>query len=1075
MLALLAKAEYPKAPLDLQLQIGWLALLFVVMGLIWAWSRSESLRRAIFAREDPRLFALFRIGLGLMTIQNFWNLLIHWRMLWTDEGMFTGDEVRSRFGRSELAGWNEIDGFIDGWAVLKFFWGKHSLLFIKSSPDFVILYLVVLFVVLGLYTIGFRSRVTAVLALLLINSIYNRNMVYHEGHDTVFRTLWFLSIFAQTDKAWSVDNWLRRKREARLKARTGPKAAPFDWMHFFDRAGHWLWGGAWAWLFCAVVDFSPMRVFQIVGAGVVLCLIIGVFEQRKRQALLEAGKLELRDPIRFQLITAWPRYLIIMQLVCIYFATGLYKTGSVWKRGDALYYALNMDHFYRFEGFTQWTSALFSDNLFRLMTWVTWFWERGFPLILLGLVLKWGLDNKDKAWYRAQESVRWRKWLGRLALIGGYFAFYRLNVIAYPWCLPLRPDKSPTPPDPGLINIHTWYLGIIPVGVAIWFVLGRWPLKVKRPLLLLRQVMPGKDDEKGKKGKKGAKKDEKKDETKDKADKPKSKDESKDKSKSENPEDYLVIDQRFIRNWLFGRRIWLGLGVMFHGILFVFMNIGMFPLIMMWIYVVYFRAEPMLKILRACARFVRRSKFTRWMAPKLLDEALVAEKSGVLETPEEAVERDPTGPWWLDPWKLFVGPIKLIQKRKAGFVDIEEGGRERGGRIPDALVLALGAVAVTLVVLRGLEAKTEADLEAAKQVPDNIEDRRAHREAREAEEAARNERIDRLGDAAWWWAYAVLGFAAVSHFRRRNRFDRLPKDKDESPDESKPEADEGEAKDEPKGKGKGKGKAEDEPVELAHPTLIPGTLMRTIVLGFMVWHIAAVATLFTPRYTVTQAWRSEVRKPFGNWVRATNNSQSWKMFSPNPPRGNTFMRTVVFDQNGEPYQVGNDHYTNRPYVFWFNDRMRKMHRRMVGKSKWYLKYWSQYHCRDWAFTHDGQLPEKVEVLRLNTPIPKPDKLDRPSDPRKRTLRQRSVNTYTCKETDIHPFMKQRRDWPLTDQDERILEAEERRMERAAEGTRRNWAKRTDFGGVPLEEREAENEANENKRRVPKSTAFRKGK
>src|SRR5690606_27911452 len=105
MLALLAAAEFPKAPLDLQIQVGWLGLLSLTLLAVWAWTRAESVRRAIFAREDPRLFALFRIGLGIITIQNFWNLLMHWRMLWTDEGLFTHAEVQSRFARTPLAGW----------------------------------------------------------------------------------------------------------------------------------------------------------------------------------------------------------------------------------------------------------------------------------------------------------------------------------------------------------------------------------------------------------------------------------------------------------------------------------------------------------------------------------------------------------------------------------------------------------------------------------------------------------------------------------------------------------------------------------------------------------------------------------------------------------------------------------------------------------------------------------------------------------------------------------------------------------------------------------------------------------
>jgi hypothetical protein len=35
----------------------------------------------------------------------------------------------------------------------------------------------------------------------------------------------------------------------------------------------------------------------------------------------------------------------MLQLAALYCSTGSVKTGSIWAAGDALYYALNMDHF----------------------------------------------------------------------------------------------------------------------------------------------------------------------------------------------------------------------------------------------------------------------------------------------------------------------------------------------------------------------------------------------------------------------------------------------------------------------------------------------------------------------------------------------------------------------------------------------------------------------------------------------------------------------------------------------------------------------------------------------------------
>jgi hypothetical protein len=429
---------------------------------------------------------------------------------------------------------------------------------------------------------------------------------------------------------------------------------------------------------------------------------------------------------------------------------------------------------------------------------------------------------------------------------------------------------------------------------------------------------------------------------------------------------------------------------------------------MMWIYVCYFEARPFLKIFRWTAAKLRKSKYTAWLAPRVLDSAL-SEEPGVLETTEQSLRRDPTGLWWLDPWRLFAGPVLWLRSRKReALLEIDERGRTRGGTIPDGLVLALGASLVILVGLRGLEA--QEDPLASSPDTEFVGDVRTL-ESKQADAKARRERIEQLGDAAHWWAYSVLAFAAVSHFRRRRPFD-LP---------------------------------EPEP---ASPPIHGGTLARTIVLGFIVYHCTAVGTAFVPDYPITAAWRTEIRKPFGEWVRGTNQEQSWKMFAPNPPTGNTFMRTVVITQDGESYQVGNDQYTNRPYVFWYNDRMRKMHRRMIGKSKWYLRYWGQYHCRDWAFNHDGELPKEVRVLKLKTPIPNPEELAKagvPSDPRKRKLRRELVQTHTCTPDVITPEMKQRRGWPLTEADHELLEQRPIRAQAEAVNKRLSWAKRKDFG------------------------------
>ena len=65
--------------------------------------------------------------------------------------------------------------------------------------------------------------------------------------------------------------------------------------------------------------------------------------------LRKAGTLSGPDgpePV-YRRIPVWPRRLMMLQLAALYLVTGALKSGGVWQRGDAIYYALNLDHFHR--------------------------------------------------------------------------------------------------------------------------------------------------------------------------------------------------------------------------------------------------------------------------------------------------------------------------------------------------------------------------------------------------------------------------------------------------------------------------------------------------------------------------------------------------------------------------------------------------------------------------------------------------------------------------------------------------------------------------------------------------------
>jgi hypothetical protein len=800
VLAVLSDApNYSRVPPELGTQVGWLCLGLLVLLLGWLASRMESVRRSFLALEDPRMFAVMRIGVALMTIQCFWNLKPYWRMLFSDEGLYTIEEARSRMGSGSLTGWTPIDGFLDHWAALKFLWGKHSVFFLDASPDFVETYMYLFFAVLLLYAAGVLSRVTGLVAWLMMSSVYNHNALYLEGTDTVYRTFFFILLFARTGAAWSVDNLLR----------------------------------CW-WL--------------------------------RRRGKLQEGKV-------YPLVPSWPRYLMMGQLIAIYTSTGLVKTGVVWQNGDSLYYSLNLDHFYRFEGFTQIVSAALGTTVFRVMTWVTWWWESCFAVLALGMVLKFGLDHRDQPWYRAQD-VAWRRWLGRAALLGGYLVLYQVMLLVYPYCVELPKDANNAAiariVDAGTRQLHIVFAGLIPAAVLAWSLLGRWPLRLRR----------------------------------------------------------FTIDQGWLRRWLLGRRLWLGLGLMFHGFLIVFMNIGMFPFIMLMTYAAWLTGEELAAGLRWLVALVQRSPLGRLLPARWFTAA------NDLTRPAQAAEDVPA----------------------------------RGRSLPDLLVVALGLGLLWLIWQR-----------------------------------ASGER--ELTTQVYVWFGLVLALGLGARFMRAR----------------------------PLG---------------GAPALAYGAVGRALALAFLVSHALVVGLSLAPNYPIFSSWRGPTRALFGSWLTVTGTSQSWKMFAPNPPRANVFMKTVVVLKDGTRWNVGNNAYDWRPNPWIWNDRMRKMHRRMVSKGQAYLRPWSNFHCREW-YLATGEKPASVEIHKLVTKIPSPDQVATKGyyEPAKLKMTDELVETHACALAgDIPPFMKVRRGIPLTPEEQALLDAEAEREARAAESKRRSWASRRDWGG-----------------------------
>jgi uncharacterized membrane protein YphA (DoxX/SURF4 family) len=345
------------------------ALMFIVQADRW--------RRWWLAMDDPRSMALFRIVFAFFTICNLNGLWEYFEFLFTDEGIMPADVARQVFAAKQFEGYGDgwVDGeprgFFDVRAVLHFLEGpKYSLLYFWDTPTAFWIHLWAFELAAFALMVGFRTRYAAVATFVLMNSIFHRNHLFWEGTELVYRCFLAILVLSRSGHAYSVDNWLRcrkLRKAGMLSERDGP-------------------GGG------AGVPPSPEHPHGL-------------------QAI-------------YRRIPGWPRRFAMLQLATIYCYTGVVKNGGVWAHGDAFYYALNMDHFYRF--YPQPMSAFLGNNVFRVMTWVTHWWEAFFPLVIVGLITRWALA----------EGLRplqgWRLWAVRATWVGLATSVLAICVIAWP-------------------------------------------------------------------------------------------------------------------------------------------------------------------------------------------------------------------------------------------------------------------------------------------------------------------------------------------------------------------------------------------------------------------------------------------------------------------------------------------------------------------------------------------------------------------------------------------------------------------------------------------------------------------
>jgi hypothetical protein len=149
-----------------------------------------------------------------------------------------------------------------------------------------------------------------------------------------------------------------------------------------------------------------------------------------------------------ELVTAWPRYLVIAQLVLLYFFAGMLKQASNWSYSSgysALWLVMEKPHFVKYELPRAWVLPLYP--LFQAGTLSTVVWERSAILLPILLWLRSTSARAGKLRTLVNRARLLEVWVGTGIFFHLSLALF-LALGAFPWgCLALYP---------ALANPRTW-------------------------------------------------------------------------------------------------------------------------------------------------------------------------------------------------------------------------------------------------------------------------------------------------------------------------------------------------------------------------------------------------------------------------------------------------------------------------------------------------------------------------------------------------------------------------------------------------------------------------------------------
>ncbi|HEY8376016.1 MAG TPA: hypothetical protein VIK91_05980, partial [Nannocystis sp.] len=136
-----------------------------------------------------------------------------------------------------------------------------------------------------------------------------------------------------------------------------------------------------------------------------------------------------------------------------------------------------------------------------------------------------------------------------------------------------------------------------------------------------------------------------------------------------------------------------------------------------------------------------------------------------------------------------------------------------------------------------------------------------------------------------------------------------------------------------------------------------------------------------------------------SYMRATSSVQSWAMFAPNPHRTNQFLQVRVVTADGQEIDLRHDIYGQRNYPYFFYDRMGKINRRLLEQDRYQVHY-AAWVCREWALTHGGEAPVRVNFTKMWTRVPPPSQAIRTMgfDPYELELHKEDLPGHDCATT-----------------------------------------------------------------------------